>query len=350
MRVAFVSLATHHRLDTAPTRRIDRTARQVAAHEDHDAVVCCACWWDGGTDTFVQDGLRYAAVTDERAPRRFAARLPLALRQERPDIVHASYWPPAAAAGAIAAGRLTRTPVALDWYGDEPVDGTARLSAVAARRAGRVLVPSRYVATVVRELDVDRERTRVIPESIDVDRIRSVTADRQPDIVAAARLDGTADVEAVLLALAELRDRAFDAVILGAGPRRSAHAEQAAALGIDDRVSFPGWPSCQERIAWYTGAHTFVQPPGRCPFATELLRALACGCAAVVEYRADSAAHELVEQLDRGVRITDREAWPDAIVDAAALDHLTYNDRFDRYDHARIREAYLETYRRLRDG
>lgn len=343
MRIAVVSLDTQHSRESARTRRLERVTKQLQ-ESGHDVVVCCNQWWGGSPDTFEQNGITYRRVTKDRSVRRFGTRLPLTLRKIDPDIVHASYWPPGAAAGAGAGKWIARTPVLLDWYGDKPADPTKRTVRSAISLASTITVPSRHVQTQVRELGADSAQTRIIPESIDTALVREQRPASGPDIVTARHLDAEANVDMMLLGLAELRDRDWTAMVIGDGPDRRRYEEKAAELRIDDRVKFPGRLSREDRIAHYKAAHVFVQTAERCPFAIELLWALASGCIGIVDYQQNSAAHELVEAFDRGFRTTSSEALSEAIREAGELEELSYDSDFEAYDHQPVLEQYIQTY------
>ena len=347
MRVAVVTMETIHTEDTARTRRLDRIARQLR-DDDHEVIVCCAQWWDGEIAYFEQDGIRYERVTTERSSRPFATRLPLTLRRVGADIIYASYWPISAAVSAVSGRWLSRSPVALDWYGDMSVDPNARLTRSALRLPDIVIAPSRHVRTKLRELGAAAENIEIVPDSIDVGRIKTVSPLEGVDIVTARRLDEAANVDMMLLGLAELRDRDWNAVVIGDGPAKARYERKAAELRIDDRVTFPGALTRDERIAHYRGAHVFVQTAEHCPFAVELLWAMASGCVGIVDYQEDSAAHELVEHLDRGFRTTDAEALSEAIVAAGDLDEQTFDDTFSEYDHEHVLAQYLRLFEELR--
>lgn len=343
MRVAMVTRETPQLEDVARTRRLDRVARHLAAN-GNDVTSFCTQWWDGSVDAFGREGVTYRALTSELSTRGFAARLPLALRGASPDVVHAAYWPPAIAAASTAGQLLRRRPVLVDWYGDERVDPSRRLVRAAVSRPDVIVTPSKHIETRVRALGAPNAGTHVVPESIDIDRIRSLPPAPGADIVTARRLDEAANVDTLLLGLAELRDREWTAMVIGDGPVRESYEEQASELRIGERVRFVGALTRDERIAHYKAAKVFVQTAAHCPFATELLRALACGCAGIVDYQEDSAAHELVEQLDRGFRTTSSEELSEAILAAAELEDLTFNEAFVRYDHERVLEDYLDLY------
>jgi glycosyltransferase involved in cell wall biosynthesis len=349
MRVALVAMETAHHRDTRAARRFDRIARQLAA-DGHDVTVFCAQWWSADATVRVVDGVRYHGVTLGRGITSFCTRLPVLLGRYRPDVVHARAAPPAQVLAASAGASLGRAPLVVEWFGDEGLDPEARLTRWAVREPGLVLTPAELVRTEVRELGATEDETRVVPESIDFDRVEAVEPGEPADVVFAGRLDEKADVEDLLLGLAELRDRGWRATIVGDGPHREDYERQAAELRIDDRVRFAGACDREKRIATYRAAHAFVQTASREVFATELLWALACGCVGIVEYQARSSAHELIEGYERSFRVTDRQELADAIVAAGDYERLDVDDSWASYDHQAVRERYLEAYEALRAG
>ncbi|NHN47647.1 glycosyltransferase family 4 protein [Halostella sp. JP-L12] len=351
MRVAVASLETWKQRDTEALRRLRRVAESLA-NRGHDVHVLCSQWWDGYGDRREEGDITYhGVVVSPDARQSFLLRLPVAIASVRPDIVHAGALPPAQVTPASIGSTLARCPLIVEWYGDEEAAaGSARSRRWAVRRPDVVVTPSRLVKTEVREAGADGDDVRVIPDSIDVERIRDTEPDDRGSLVYARRLDEGANLESMLLALAELRDRDWSATVIGDGPRREEYEQQARDLRIDDRVEFVGSCSRDERIAIYRGAHVFVQTARRSPFATELLWGLASGCVGIVEYHAESSAHELVENRPRGFRTTSEQELADAIVDAGRLDRLDLDESFASYDRDAVLEEYLECYRTLREG
>ncbi|MEF8843074.1 MAG: glycosyltransferase family 4 protein [Haloarculaceae archaeon] len=341
MRVAVVAARTGRYVDRDGVARTERVARGLAAR-GHDVTVYCTGWWEGYDEYRETDRVTYRAVTVSPADASFVARVPGLLAVDRPDVVHARPAPPAAVIAARAGARLARTALVVDWYGDDP---SGRLSRRAARAGDRVVTPSRLVGTWVRELGATEEQTHVVPEMLDLSLVRSTEPDGDADIVAARHLDGSANLESLFLALAELRGREWTATVIGDGPARAAYEAQAADLRIDDRVAFVGALPREERLARYRAAHVFVHTATWEPFATELLWAMACGCVGVVEYQEDSAAHELVERRERGFRATTPEEIEDAIVDAGDLPEWTVDESFEAFDHDAVVERWLDCYR-----
>ncbi|WP_327051322.1 glycosyltransferase [Halomicrococcus gelatinilyticus] len=353
MRVAFVVEVTAQQADTGATRRLRRTA-ELLAGRGHDVVVLCAQWWDGEHDAFEQDDVTYRAVTTEPPTdgpsRRFAMALPGALRRAKPDVIHADAAPEHVLA-AKTASKLVRAPLVVDWY-DAPLASEAsntRTLRMAARAADEIVAPSETVKTRVRELGADGDDVRVIPNSIDVDAIREADVVEGADVVYSRRLDEDANLESLLLALAELRDRDWHAVVIGDGPERDGYERQVRDLRIDDRVEFTGSQPVEKRIPVFKGAHVYVQTARREAFPTDLLRALTCGCSGVVEYHVDSSAHELVENEDRTFRTTSEQELTEALVTAADLPQMEVNEAFAEYDHQQVLERYLDCYRDVQD-
>mgnify|MGYP000607273265 FL=1 len=350
MRVAVVAEATVHHDDTDGAARLEGTAQQLAAR-GHEVAVFCDQWWDGDRMEFVDDRVRYRAVAEGDPHWRFAAQLPARIRLFDPDVIHASHHPPHAVYGAKIASLLTRTPLVVDWYDHRPLpDWRERLRRGAAQLPDRAIVPSRLVRTGVRELGRAGDSIDVIPNCVDMDAIRETEPEDVAEIVYARRLDRDANLESLLLGLAELRDVGWEAAVIGDGPDRERYEEHAADLRIDDRVTFLGEQPEARRLAIYKGAHVFAHTATYTPFATELLQALACGCVAITEYHAESSAHELIEHRERGFRVTSESEFADALRAAADLPRWDVDEDFAAYDEREILEQYLARYRSLQSA
>jgi len=103
------------------------------------------------------------------------------------------------------------------------------------------------------------------------------------------------------------------------------------------------------RLSLFKGAHAYFYTARRTPFPTDLCRALACGCVGIVEYHADSSAHELVEGADRGLLATDDEELVDLLVTAASMEHRTVDETYAAYDGPAVRDRLLDCYQNARD-
>lgn len=346
MRVAFVSMETAHHHGRRGFERT-RCIASLLADRGHDVTVLCAQWWSGASvPAFEREDVTYRRVTYERSPREFAARLPLALRRADPDVVHAVNTPPNHALVAKTAARVLRVPVVVDWFDDYPGD-SRRTYARVVTQADAITTPSETVRTRVREHGAGDETVRVVPESIDMDFVRETPVRGDHDVVYARDLDEAANVETLLLALAELRDHEWSAAVVGDGPERDVVEAAARDLRIDDRVEFTGALPLAERVGLYRGANVFAQTAYEEPFATELLWALACGCVGVVEYQAESSAHELVEGRARGRLVTSPQELADEILDACDGDHRTVDETYASFDGDEVVERYLSLYREL---
>ena len=350
MRVAFVSLETVHHRDTEANRRLERVAGLLSAR-GHDVTVYTTAWWDDYDVVREVDGVRYNAVAGSPDARRsFLFTVPFEIQREGADVIHAAGLPPGQVRSANMAASMVRAPLLVEWYGDRPANpGSPHKRALGA--ADRVIVPSRLVKTRVRELGIGQDAIDVIPNGIDMDLVREASpAEDAGQIVYARRLDEGANLESLLLGLAELRRRDWSATVIGDGPEREAYETQAKDLRIFDRIDFVGECDRQRRVELYKGAHVFAQTATRSVFPTELLWALAAGCVGIVEYHADSSAHELVEGRTRGFRITDPEELADAIQEAGDLEDLTVDEDFSVYDDGQVLEQYLDRYLSLQEA
>ncbi|WP_418282355.1 glycosyltransferase family 4 protein [Halorubrum sp. DTA98] len=345
MRIAFVSPFTPDHGTTPARERTHRIASGLAAR-GHDVTWLCARWWGGDHPTFADDGIEYRSVVVDPSPSAFATKLPTALYRVSPDVVHAVNSPPTPALAATVTGTLSRVPVVVDWWRDRPADDPRRYRLL-ARGADRVTTPSRTTKTHVREHGADGDDVRVIPESIDVALVERAPIDDRFDAVYSRRLDRHANVETFLLALAELRERNWNAAVIGDGPERGRIESTASDLRIDDRVTFLGDLPIEERVAVFKGTHVVAGTATWETFPTELLWALACGCVGLVEYQADSSAHELVEGRTRGRLVTSPAELADEIVAVGDLERRHVDHEFDEYDHGAVLDRYVDCYREL---
>ncbi|MFB6111009.1 MAG: glycosyltransferase [Halobacteriaceae archaeon] len=209
------------------------------------------------------------------------------------------------------------------------------------------MTPSELVKTNVREFGRPADAIDVIPTGIEFATIRSVEPDESVDIVYARRLDEDANLENLLLALAELRDRDWRCAVVGDGPARAGYESEARDLRIADRVRFTGDLPLRERLALFRGAHVYVHTARRAAFPLDLVRALAAGCLGVVSYEAASAAHEFVEAHRRGFLTTSPEEITAAIEASGEYEHCTIDEGFAEYDQTAVMDRYLQRYREL---
>ena len=342
MRVAVVAMETSQYRDTVGRTRLERVATELAA-AGHDVTVFCSQWWPGFDNQRERDGITYRAVTVSPTAPSFCVRLPVMLARYRPDVVHVHPTPASVALAAKTGATLSRAPLLTEWFGDENVPENRR-AGLALQASDCLITPSELVRTRVRERGATADQTAILPQSIDMDLVSEVDAGEEIDVVYAHRLDGSANVESLLLGLAELRQKGWSATIIGDGPERAHYEQEAADLRIDDRVTFAGACDTEERVSIYKGAHVFVQTAFRECFATDLLWAMACGCIGIVEYQAESSAHELIEQRDRAFRVTNPQEIADKITESAGFERRTVDESCAEFDHAQVRARYEDLY------
>lgn len=344
MRIAVVFRDPPPNSERAGALRLRRVAEQLD-ERGHEVVVYCLPWWDRAGRRIEINGLDHEGVTFEH-PGLYYTRLPGLIVRHAPDVVLTAASPPGAVVSAWIGARLARAPLFCDWYGDEPDVETSQWTSRAASLPSQVITPSELQRTRVREHGATETGTRVIPDGIDFSQITASEPSEPRDIVYSAHLDDDSNLEDLLLALAELRDRGdWTAGVIGDGPRRAAYETQARDLRINDRVEFLGDISRTERIAAYRGAHTFVQTARRSTFARELLWSLACGCVGIVEIQGESSAHELIERRNRGIRVTDMDALDRAIEKSWRYGFRDIDKAYQTFDHAAITGEYIELFR-----
>lgn len=147
-------------------------------------------------------------------------------------------------------------------------------------RAGVVFATSRRMREELIELGSDASQVQVLPNPVDVERIRAFAdpPTRVPGegrrFVAVGRLVHQKGFDLLLSAFAQLPDEDH-LTILGEGPERARLVAQARSLGIENRISLPGFTVNPWK--WMAGADALVMPSRREGLSNAALEALACG-------------------------------------------------------------------------
>lgn len=352
MRVAVVGAGPRSVLDSDGADRLDWLATALADH-GHTVTRFGPAWWPARPSSVDSSAVNFQTLSSDPEPkaRRLAARLPAALQEFDPDVVHTNHTAPLVIATAAATATVLGIPLTVDWYDTRVLTGwDERLRRLAVLSPNLVIPPSRMVQTALREVGRDAAGVPVIPSPVEMDTIRSVEPEPLADLVYSRRLDGDSNLESLLLSLAEFRELDWEVAVIGDGPARDRYESQAEDLRIADRVHFIGEQPLPRRLALFRGAHAYAHTAQQTPFAVELLRALACGCAGIVEYHANSAAHELVEKRDRGLRVTEEEGLAAAIRAATEMERRTIDETYAEYDVESVLDRYIEAYEAVRAG
>ena len=158
-------------------------------------------------------------------------------------------------------------------------------------------------------------RTQVIHNPVDVSGIQRRAAEPlqapggRPFIVAAGRLTRQKGFDLLIKAFADSRAaRGMDLVILGTGEMEADLKARAAALGVGDRVRFPGFQV--NPWSWFARARLFVLSSRWEGFGNVVAEALACGAPTLVT-DCDFGPREQVEHGSSG--------WVARAEDAGAL-------------------------------
>jgi glycosyltransferase involved in cell wall biosynthesis len=179
--------------------------------------------------------------------------------------------------------------------------------------ADRVVVPSRYSATVAGEVyGVEPARLAVVPEPIDLAEWRRRFAAAEapsrpgPTVLAVARMYPRKRLEDLLRAAAILRARipAARVRIVGEGPESARLRALHLGLGLGDTVTFLGDISRQALAVEYVGADCFCLPTVQEGFGLVFAEAMAAGLP-VVACRA-AAVPEIVADRRTGLLVNPR--------------------------------------------
>jgi len=158
-----------------------------------------------------------------------------------------------------------------------------RLYAPANRRADAMLCETEDMAADVARAGVSRERTRVIPNPLDIAAIAArAEVDANPfgpgrHLVGAGRFVPQKGFDLLLPAFAQVAARHPDVTLhlLGQGPDRAALERRARELGVAGRVVFEGFQD--NPFPWFRHADLFVLPSRYEGFPNVVLEVLSLG-------------------------------------------------------------------------
>ena len=367
--LAYVSNVVYPFVTGGAERRIHEIGRRLAAR-GHRVTVYGRRFWDGPRETS-HDGVRLVGVGPERelyaGDRRsipeamsFAVRLfrPLRRAAADHDLVVVSvfpYFPVLTAAAALAGNDTPLATTWHEWWGDYWWEYLGPL-APGGQLVERIVaaVPQHPVAVSSVTADqVDNHRpggrpTRVLPNGVDVNHVRSVEPAADGfDVVFIGRLVSAKRVDRLLKVLAEIDGVTLG--VIGDGPERTALAETAQSLGIADRVTFLGELDDGDAVlAHLRAAPVFASASEREGFGITAIEAMAAGCTTVVTRHPNSAASEVVGDAGliapptvAGLAQTLRRA-----VNGTSLDRNPVA-RAREFDWDRIADRAEETYRSI---
>ncbi len=174
-----------------------------------------------------------------------------------------------------------------------------------ARRAAKVIVPSRYLGDLLKSWGVKEKRLRVIYNGVEKSDVSSQMSDvRSPHrIVTAGRLVPWKGFDTLISAMPEVLEKIPDAslMIIGDGPDEARLRSRAEALGLEDRINFTGRLKREEVSRAMRASGVFALVSSYEGFSHLLVEAFMAG-AAVVASRAGGNT-ELVRDGENGLLV-----------------------------------------------
>ncbi|MDE0174956.1 MAG: glycosyltransferase [Defluviicoccus sp.] len=284
------------------------------------------------------------------------------LERERPDVVFANL-PQAEYAALLAARLLPRAPPIVPVMRNtaEPNGRHARRRRLLLPASARIVAVSRGVADSVSALaGVGRDRIDVIYNpAVTAKALRCAgTApdhpwfrdDGPPVVLGVGRLAPQKDFPTLIEAFRRvLAERPCRLLILGEGPLREELENLVSSLGLEDRVSMPGW--ADDPYAFMSRARLFVLSSRHEGFPGVLVEALACGCPSV-STDCPAGPSEILEDAGLLAPVGDPEALAAAMLRALArpADPAAQRAISGRFSLERAVEGYDGLVRGLANG
>lgn len=140
----------------------------------------------------------------------------------------------------------------------------------------------------------------IIPNGVDLQEYATEVRDWSPPrLLSVGRLVHQKGLDLALRALAQLKDLEWEWCIAGDGPQINVLRSLANELGIQDRISFPGWRSHAELVECYKRSNLFLFPSRHEGMPNVVLEAMASGLAVIASRIAGN--EELVLDGETGI-------------------------------------------------
>jgi glycosyltransferase involved in cell wall biosynthesis len=140
----------------------------------------------------------------------------------------------------------------------------------------------------------------IIPNGVDLKEYATgVRAWSPPRLLSVGRLVYQKGLDLGLCALAQLKDLEWEWCIAGDGPQINVLRSLANELGIQDRITFPGWRSHAELVECYKGSNLFLFPSRHEGMPNVVLEAMASGLPVIASHIAGN--EELVLDGETGI-------------------------------------------------
>jgi glycosyltransferase involved in cell wall biosynthesis len=194
------------------------------------------------------------------------------------------------------------------------------------RRLPRVVVPSGYLRTLAQQHGIAPSRMRLVPHGTCVTQSTLPHAQRPapPLILYLGSLVDYKGPDVLVSALALMREKPWQAYLVGDGPLRATLEQQVRRQGLSERIRFHGHVSERSRIDALLGQARLLALPSLVPesFAMAGIEALATGTP-VVSFGL-GGVREWLRHADNGLIATDSDAADlarhmSALIDDAAL-------------------------------
>jgi glycosyltransferase involved in cell wall biosynthesis len=282
------------------------------------------------------------------------------LRREQPHIVHVNSAK-ASALGRLAAA-LARVPIRVYTVHGWAFRAHGWPASALYRWAERLLRPLTTVTVCVADSErraglaahtCEERTTVVIRNGVDPGSFRpGVAHSRRPRLVTVGRLQAPKDAVTLVRALAALRGRPFEAVLVGDGPDRPAVEEEVRRLGLEPAVELLGE---RDDVPELLGtADVFVLSSHSEGLPLSILEAMAAGLPVVASNV--GGVSEVVVDGDTGLLVPPGDAQSLA----AAIERLLEDPPLCRrlgeagrirvaehFDLAAVQQAHLDLYRRV---
>lgn len=211
------------------------------------------------------------------------------------------------------------------------------------RLAGKVVAPSRGIANELVRRGLPTNLVSSIPNPVSTAHRLHRTNKRPlsyPFVLGVGRFHRDKGFDRLLKAFAKVERPALNLVIVGDGEERTSLASLSHALGVADRVHFPG--AVVDVETWYHHAECFVLSSRVEGWPNVIMEAMANGCP-VVSFRCDYGPSEIIDNMSNGILVRDGDTDMLGAAIAAVVDDDEMRRRLAASGKQRARMFHVTT-------
>jgi glycosyltransferase involved in cell wall biosynthesis len=290
------------------------------------------------------------------------------MSKKKYDLIHTHFAVPTGPVGYVLS-RIFNKPNILSIHGSDIYNPARKMSPhrygifrwtvrLVMNSANRIVAQSGHIKHYAEKFYSPKKDIDIIPlgmPSPDFSLATRETLSMQKDIfyiVSIGRMAKVKGYDVLIRTMALLKEKGRNAhlILIGDGPERASLEKLSAALGLSDRISFPGWLSGPKKFQFLSACDLYVMSSLHEGFGVVLLEAMFCGLPIVATNKGGQT--DIITDGKNGILVSpgDAKVLDDAISDMMSSPDkrksmsLANRENVKRYNISSVAERYMNAF------